>query len=565
MTNTRLSGLADDYWDAYLAANPVQGTVLGDQRYADRLEPIRPDERAALADRLAELAARLAEIAPDGLYAEDALTRSSLAHAIAAQRTILEAESDAYTVDAMNGPQVAFLNIPALQPLRDENDGVALLARWRAMAPWLDEAIASLRRGAAEGLTPIAIQVRRVVAEVDDLLDRAVPDWPLTAPLAADHSAWSDTAWRRFAAEIEETVAHEIRPALARYRAYLADEALPSARDGEHAGIGFLPGGIERYRPLVRMHTTTELTPEQIHSIGLAEVARVDAELAELGARALGAETLGATLQALRGNPALFFSTGEEVRTVAERSLRAAEEAVPHWFGRTPRTPCLVIEMAPHEQEHSTVAYYREPAADGSRPGSYYINTSAPETRTRYEAEALAFHESVPGHHLQIAIGQELTGLPAFRRHADVTAFIEGWGLYAERLADEMGLYSGDLDRMGMLSQDGWRACRLVVDTGMHALGWSRDRAIGFMTEHTALALNNITNEVDRYLGWPGQALAYKVGQLEMRRLRADAEAALGDAFDVRAFHDALLGHGALPLTTLREAVARDLDLSLPA
>ena len=217
--------------------------------------------------------------------------------------------------------------------------------------------------------------------------------------------------------------------------------------------------------------------------------------------------------------------------------------------------------MPPHEEEHSTIAYYREPAADGGRPGRYYVNTFAPETRPRYEAEALAFHESVPGHHLQIAIAQELDELPTFRRHAEVTAFIEGWGLYSERLADEMGLYTADLDRIGMLSFDAWRACRLVVDTGMHALGWSRSRAIGYMTEHSALAVNNITNEVDRYLGWPGQALAYKIGQLELRRLRTDAEAALGPRFDVRAFHDALLGHGALPLAVLRDAVAADLGL----
>ena len=218
--------------------------------------------------------------------------------------------------------------------------------------------------------------------------------------------------------------------------------------------------------------------------------------------------------------------------------------------------------MLPHEEEHSTIAYYREPAADGGRPGRYYINTSLPETRPRYEAQALAFHESVPGHHLQVAIGQELTGLPTFRRHADVTAFVEGWGLYSERLANEMGLYAGDLDRMGMLSFDAWRACRLVVDTGMHALGWSRGQAIAFMTEHSALAVNNITNEVDRYLSLPGQALAYKIGQLEIRRIRGEAEAALGPRFDVRAFHDAVLGHGPLPLSTLREAVTRDLALS---
>ncbi len=561
MPNRTLADLADDYWDAFLAANPVQGTALGDHRYSDRLGPVTNEERDAIDRRLAGLADRVRDIEPDGLTGEERLTVAALRHAVASDRTMLATDPMSYTVDAMSGPQVSFLNIPSLQPARTEADGVALLSRWRAMGPWLDRAIARLRAGMENGLSPVATAVDRVIVELDETLDRPAPDWPLSEPARAAHDGWSDTAARRFAEEVLEVVSHEIRPAFARYRAFLADEARPVARDDEHAGIGNLPGGAERYAALARAHTTTELTPEQIHAIGVQEIARIDVEIAELGGRLLGTRDLPSTLAALRGDPALYFDTPAAVQAVAERCLRAAEAAVPRWFGRVPRTPCEVVPMPRHEQEHSTIAYYREPAAAGGRPGRYYINTWAPETRPRYEAEALAFHESVPGHHLQIAIGQELTALPTFRRHAEVTAFIEGWGLYSERLADEMGLYSSDLDRMGMLSFDAWRACRLVVDTGMHALGWSRSAAIGFMTQHSALAPNNIANEVDRYLGWPGQALAYKIGQLEQRRLRADVEATLGTGFDVRAFHDALLGHGALPLGVMRSAVAADLGI----
>jgi uncharacterized protein (DUF885 family) len=236
---------------------------------------------------------------------------------------------------------------------------------------------------------------------------------------------------------------------------------------------------------------------------------------------------------------------------VARASLERANATIPAWFGRLPKTPCVVVEMGAHEAKHSTIAYYRQPAADGSRPGSYYINTSAPETRPRYEAETLAFHEAVPGHHLQIAIAQELDGLPAFRRLSGPTAYVEGWGLYSERLSAEMGMLSGDLDRFGVASFDAWRACRLVVDTGLHALGWSRDRAIRFMVEHTALAENNIANEVDRYLAMPGQALAYKLGQREILRLRDVARDTLAPRFDIRAFHDVVLGEGAVGLSTL--------------
>ena len=234
------------------------------------------------------------------------------------------------------------------------------------------------------------------------------------------------------------------------------------------------------------------------------------------------------TLDRLRLDPSLRFTTRDEVRETAEASLRRANEAIPAWFGRLPVAPCEVVVMGDHESAHSTIAYYRQPAADGSRPGSYYINTTLPETRPRYEAEALAFHEAVPGHHLQLAIAQELDHLPAFRRFGGPTAFVEGWGLYTERLAGEMGLYSGPLDRFGVLSFDAWRACRLVVDTGMHALGWSRGQAIDFMLAHTALGENNVVNEVGRYLALPGQALAYKIGQREFLALRAEAEDALG-------------------------------------
>ncbi len=274
-----------------------------------------------------------------------------------------------------------------------------------------------------------------------------------------------------------------------------------------------------------------------------------------LAERTIGSRSRAEAIARLRSDPALHFATREEVHAKAEEALARATAAIPAWFGRLPRASCVVVDMPAHEEEHNTIAYYRNPAEDGTRPGQYYLNTSHPETRPRYEAEVLAYHESIPGHHLQIAIGQELEGLPAFRRHLGPTAFFEGWGLYTERLADEMGLYSGDLDRIGVLSFDAWRASRLVVDTGMHAMGWTRQQAIDFMLEHTALAPNNIVNEVDRYIALPGQALAYKTGQLELLRLRAEARERLGTAFDIRAFHDTVLENGAIALPTLREIV----------
>jgi uncharacterized protein (DUF885 family) len=315
----------------------------------------------------------------------------------------------------------------------------------------------------------------------------------------------------------------------------------------------------------MRTHTSLGLDAATIHRIGLDEVARVDAEMADLAGRVLGTADRAAAIERLRSEAALHFTTEAEVFETATASLARALAGLGSWFGIVPRAACEVVAMPRHEAEHSTIAYYREPAADGSRPGRYYINTSKPATRPRYEAEALAFHESVPGHHLQTAIAQELADLPAFRRFGGTTAYVEGWGLYSERLADEMGLYSTDLDRIGVLSFDGWRACRLVVDTGLHALGWTRAAAIDFMTAHTALAPNNIANEVDRYISVPAQALAYKVGQLELLRLRDEARAALGGRFDIRRFHDTVLGAGPLPLGTLREVVGGWLVASAAA
>jgi len=556
-----LDRLADEFWDAALAADPVQGTAIGEHRYGDRLGDISPAGRAAVTHRFEEVQRAVAAL-PAEADPEAALTGAALAQAVDDKLILLAADPTAYTVDAMNGAQTTFLNIASFQPLRNPDDGEALLSRWWAMGPWVDQQVVQLRRGMSEGRTPVAGSVRRVIAQLDDLAARPLDDWPLLAPLQAAHAGWSDGAWRAFEVGLAGAVRDGLRPAFARYRAFLVDEALPRARDEAHVGLCHLPGGAELYPRLARAHTTVDRSPQEIHEIGLAEICRIDAEIEELGGRVLGTRDLPSTLAALRGDPRVHFASGEEIVAVANASLARAVAAIPAWFGQLPRADCEVVRMQAHEEQHATIAYYREPPQDGSRPGRYYVNTYAPATRPRYEAEALAFHEAVPGHHLQVAIGQELEHLPAFRRHAETTAFVEGWALYAERLSDEMGLYSGDLDLIGMLSYDAWRASRLVVDTGMHALAWSRTQAIDFMAAHSALALNNIANEVDRYIGWPGQALAYKIGQLEIRRLRADAESALGASFDIRRFHDAVLDHGALPLGVLRSSVTSELGIA---
>jgi uncharacterized protein (DUF885 family) len=290
----------------------------------------------------------------------------------------------------------------------------------------------------------------------------------------------------------------------------------------------------------------------------MSEIRRVNAEMTALGRRLFGGKAGGALpalVARLRTDRALYFTSAEEIVAAAEASLAAAKARIPDFFGRLPVADCVVTRIPDYEAPFTSIAYYREPHFDGGKPGEYFVNVYKPEVRPRFEMQVLTFHESIPGHHLQIAIGQEQPSLPAFRRFLGSTAFVEGWGLYTERLADEMKLYAGDLDRMGMLSYDAWRASRLVVDTGIHAMGWTRERAEAFMRAHTALTEENIVNEVDRYIGWPGQAVAYKVGQLEIRRLRAEAEKALGKGFDLREFHDRVLENGAVTLPVLRQVI----------
>lgn len=543
--STALDRLADEYWDAWLERHPVYATAIGDRRFDDRLPDDSAEGRARWSATLGDVKRRLA-----GTSDGDAVTRAALSEMLTADRALLEADLASFNVDPMDGIQVEILNIPSYQPVRDAAEATALLARWNAIPASLDQAGANLRRGAAEGRIGVSMLCSKVINQLDELLGQPDAEWPLMKP-AEQRPEIRDA--------LVTAIGERTRPAFERYRSVIADELAPRARPDTSPGLVHLAGGAEAYAGLARAHTSLDLRPEDVHELGLNEIARIDDEFVEMGSRLLKTDGLAHTLKALREDPALHFASAKEIVDVAEASLGRANAAVGDWVGRLPRAECEVVAMPAHEEKHSTIAYYREPAADGSRPGQYVINTHAPNTRPRYEAETLAFHESVPGHHLQIAIAQELDQLPAFRRFWGSTAFIEGWGLYTERLSDEMGLLSGEQDRFGVLSFDAWRASRLVVDTGIHAFGWTRQAAIDFMTAHTALGENNVANEVDRYIANPGQALAYKIGQLELLRLRTETSERQRARFDIRRFHDTVLGEGAIPLPALRLVVEREL------
>jgi len=555
-----LASLATTFWEDVLRDDPLFATSIGERGHDARLPDPTAMGRAARRARAETHLAAVREIPADALSPVDRVTHSALEEALVGEAARLATGIDDWSVDQLEGPQQLFLDIEAFQPVSDPAQGRAMVERWRAMGPYVDAYAAELRAALAGGRVAVRTPVLRVLDQLDALAATPEAEEPLLAPARAGYPDWDAPVRDAFRADLAAAVMGTIRPAFARLRTTLADGILPAARPDDRPGICHLAGGAEAYARLIRYHTSLEIPAEILHAIGLAEIERIDAEFVDLGGRVLGTRDLDATLARLREDPALRFSSRAEIVAVAEDSLARARAAIPAAFGILPRADCIVVRIGSHEETHSTIAYYRQPAVDGTRPGQYFVNTSAPETRPRYEAEALAFHESIPGHHLQIAIAQELEGIPEFRRHLGPTAYVEGWGLYTERLSEEMGLYSGDLDRFGILSFDAWRACRLIVDTGMHAFGWTRGRAIDFVRTHTALGENNIANEVDRYIAWPGQALAYKTGQLEILRLRDEARAALGTGFDLRGFHDAVLGAGAVPLATLDGIVASWTD-----
>ncbi len=550
-----LAALAKTYWDARMAADPLEATETGDHRFDDLLPDESPAGRAADRARLEHLRARVDAVPAAALSPTDRVTRSLLLGELDADLSRSSCGLEDWAIDAREGPQVVYLRLPDLQPVKTVAEGHMLAARWGKIGAAIDQETANLRRGLAAGKVTTRAEVDRVLAQLDDLLFKPNDAWPMRAPAATPHPDWPPAERAALAAAVDLAIATQIRPAFARYRDLIRGEILPRARDDAHAGIANVPGGAACYARLIKVHTSLDLPAAEIHQIGLTELARVQAEMRALGKQALGTDSLPEIRRRLLDDPKLKFKTRAEIEASARATLARATAAEPRFLGRLPRTACAVKPIDAFEEKDSPLAYYRPASIDGSRPGAYYINTYKPETRSRHEVEALAFHESIPGHHIQIALAQELTGLPEFRKNLGVTAFVEGWGLYAEGLADELGLYSGPLERLGRLSFSAWRDIRLVVDTGIHALGWSRARAIAFMEENAALSHDNVVNEVDRYIAWPGQALAYKLGELEIRRLRADAERRLGARFDLRAFHDALLGSGAVSLPVLREQI----------
>ncbi|MCR6486782.1 DUF885 domain-containing protein [Amycolatopsis sp. OK19-0408] len=542
------NGLAAELVELTFEQEPLHPSVLGLPGDHDRLgDQTRAAQERFLAAYRA-LAARARALATEDLTPEEAVTREVVIASAEVEADRLGARSaDIAVSDGLTAPALGLLLYLPYYQLDDEKKARGYLARLAAIETFLGTLVERQRESLAEGLVPPAYLARVGIEYVERYL--ASPD---SDPLKVG----TKVEVEGFEAERDRLLAEVVHPAYARYRDFLRAEVEPAGRPDTAPGIGHVPGGAERYAALIRAETTTERTAQDLHDTGLALIEKLAGEYRELGQRVFGTGDLAEIFERLRTDPALRWRDGEELLSAARDAIARAEAVAPQWFSRIPAEKCQVAPVPEADAASGTIAYYLQPSLDGSRPGTYYANTHEAEKRPKFTSEAIAFHEAVPGHHFQLSLAQELRDLPLLRRIGMFNAYAEGWGLYAERLADEMGLYADDVSRLGMLTQDSMRAGRLVVDTGMHALGWSRQRAIDYLVEHTPMARLEIEAEIDRYAGWPGQALGYMVGRLEIQRLRAEAEAALGEAFDIREFHEVVLGHGMLPLSALAKVVA---------
>ncbi len=543
--------LFSDYWAAQMRLSPLVATFYGERGYDDQLDDNGPAGRAArkASDEALLKRARAIDLKP--LSAEEKLS-------VSVMRSMLDDELEAlalpffeFEVDHMDGGQSWIPTvIQTAQPMKDAADAAALEKRLKAIPLYFTRHRENLASGLKSGRVAARVPTEKLIRQLEEMLAAPIEKSPyadacdrLPEPLRAE--------WKpRLLKDVETDVV----PALQALVAFLKTEYLPKTRDG-NIGLSGLAGGRAMYRHSIRSHTTVDKTPEQLHQIGLDELKGIRDEMTQIARHAGHAGDLENFLDSVRKDPANFFKTREEVLKNAEFLVAKATSKLPEWFGTLPKTALVVKPVEEFQEKNEAAARYFQPPTDLSRPGVYYINTYKPESRPRFSMTSLAVHEGVPGHHLQIALALENKELPQFRRSAGFTAYVEGWALYTERLGDEMGLYQDDLSRLGMLSDQALRAARLVVDTGIHAKAWPREKAIEFMKANTPMSEEEIQSEVDRYTVWPGQALAYKVGQREIMALREEVKTRTGRRFDIKAFHDAVLRHGPLPLPVLRASV----------
>jgi len=556
----KLYRIVETYFDQYLALNPIYATGLGDHRFDDRFGDYA--SMSWIADSLGveqESLEKLQAVDPRQLSGEDLVTYEAFKRQRELNIGGYRYPSELLAINQLDSWPNTFAQLGSgkgAHPFRTTRDYDNFLARMDGFVAWVDQAINNLRAGVGKGVVLPQVVVERTLPQLEAFGRLEDPQQSVFWQPLLNFPAGPTVADRnRLLRAYDEKLRTKVLPAYRRLHDYLAQEYLPKARTT--AGWSDLPSGDLWYAYLVRYHTTTELTPDEVHELGLREVARLRANLAGLqGALGVGGEPR-AVFDAMRADPRFQFREPRALLAGYE-SLRARVDAgLPALFQRRPKAAFEIRPVEDFRAASASAASYRPPSADGARPGIFYVNTYDLGSRPSYAMEALYLHEAVPGHHYQIALAQETPNLPRFRRFGWDTAYGEGWALYAESLGSELGLYADPYSQFGALTMELWRAARLVVDTGLHAKGWERQRAIEYLRANTALGEADIAAEVDRYIAWPGQALAYKVGQLKILELRREAQARLGERFDLREFHEQVVGSGSLPLPVLEAKVRR--------
>ena len=549
----QLHAVFDTAWERDLREDPINASKLGDHRY-DALWP--DDSSAAFEKRVGEDRAAMAAaraVPEAGLSPEDRLSRDIFERYYADRVAGYEYGAPYVPMSHTDGVQVLD-QIAELLPFATVEDYDNWNKRLQTIAPLIDQHIALLRKGIARKLVQPRVIMQRVPARIQKQIVENATESGFYRPLVTMPDSIPAAEQTRLRRTAQDAIATQVVPSYRKLLVFINDEYLPACR--ESVGLWDTPNGVERYAQLIRWHTTTNLTADEIHELGLREVARIRGEMLAVIEQVGFEGDLPAFLQYLRTEPRFRYRDPQQLLTTYTVMAKRIDPLLPKYFGKLPRMPYGVRAIPDAAAPDTTTAYYEAPSIDGKRPGYYFVNLYKPEERPTYEIPALTMHEAVPGHHLQIALAQELTDLPMFRRDLYLTAYVEGWALYSESLGDEMGLYADPYDKFGQLTYEMWRAVRLVVDTGMHARHWTRQQAIDYFKANAGKTELDIVNEIDRYIADPGQALAYKIGELKIKDLRRQSAGKLGARFDLREFHDVVLASGPVPLDVLERNVA---------
>ena len=554
MTNSDLQQLSSDFFQNSLDSSPTSAIMRGHKKYFDQIEELNEEAFEKETKAVNDFISRLESIDLESLSNREKVTHGMLEFALSSNKDSLMDRS--WEFGAGVSGFTGFLIDYNQQMFVPDSESADMLLKRLELYKRLFTQIADVQMiGLKNNRVATERNLLRTIDQLENYLGSSLEEDPLLlvnfSPEISDSFIYD---WKENAKKIIDS---NIRPTVLAYLEQLKSDHIPKGRSDEHSGIMWIDGGEETYLRALRKYTGHKnITVKEVHEVGLSEIERLKKEFFEIGENVFpGVSTPEEVLQKMQTEPSMRYESKEQMLQLAVDTIERAYKPLDQWFTVFPKSPCKVLPVPAESEQHAPPAYYYPPLPDGSRDGTYFLNTYKAETKSIFEAESVAFHEAIPGHHLDRTIAVELQDVPEFQKYVASTAFVEGWGLYSEQLANEMGLYSNDVQQLGRLGNDAWRACRLVLDTGMHGMGWSRDKAIEFFRANSPIEEINAEIETDRYIAWPGQACSYKMGQLKIEELRRKAENELGDKFDIRYFHDEVLCDGGITLPILENKI----------